>query len=171
MMLHLTCDAKGSKSITHLCHCQNQLPGPSSRPLSRIFSPTPAGWGRIRLIFRLAWFFSAEFRLTNLRLIFRLSRIFASGKFMLFIYTSAYKCTNFSSGIILIHSDNMSNGLKSSIIQSTHNILKHTSCKIRVRMFCFNIMSAVTWCMVCLAFNVLFACGAHVFGFNSVSYT
>ena len=57
---------------------------------------------------------------------------------MLYIYTSAYKCTNFSSGIILIHSDSMSNGLKSSIIQSTHNILKHASCIIRVRIFCFN---------------------------------
>jgi len=47
-----------------------------ARPLSQNFLKSLAGLGKIRLKFRLAVFFSAEFRLTYLRLIFRLSRIF-----------------------------------------------------------------------------------------------
>jgi len=42
------------------------------RPLSRIFLKSLSGLGKIRLKLRLAIFFSAEFRLTYLRLIFRL---------------------------------------------------------------------------------------------------
>ena len=49
--------------------------GFDSRHLIRIICVISAGWKKIRLEFRLAVFFSAEFRLTYLRLIFRLAAL------------------------------------------------------------------------------------------------